>query len=139
MVGIPCCRNSARPYQLIAGAEFVTLLQFAAYKGNKELVEYLLITRADPNIKGECQCFKTFHDTNPGPGGRYETALQAASASGNIHVVSLLVRNGADVTVQGECLHVQNNHALTPSRRGIRDGDQGCFTGGASKNCFPSM
>jgi len=50
-------RNDACPYQLITGGDFVTLLQFAAYKGNKELVEYLLHEAdADPNIRGECRC-----------------------------------------------------------------------------------
>jgi len=49
-------KNEKRPHQLITGVEFVTLLQFAAYKENKELVEYLLKTGADPNIKGECRC-----------------------------------------------------------------------------------
>src|SRR5712675_1497258 len=112
----PLRRNEACPYQLVTGDKFVTLLQFAAYKGNKELVESLLIKGADPNIKGKFQCFTTFHDTNSGPGGRYETALQAASASGNIHIVSLLLENRADIAIQGECLHVQNNHALTPSK-----------------------
>jgi len=50
------CRNGACPYELIKGAEFVTLLQFAAYKENKELVEYLLKMSVDPNIKGERRC-----------------------------------------------------------------------------------
>ncbi|KAH9956250.1 ankyrin repeat-containing domain protein [Russula dissimulans] len=81
----PLRRDEACPHQFITGAKFVTLLQFAANKGNKELVEYLLKTGAEPDIKG----------------GRYETALQAASAIGNIDVVSLLVENGADVTIQG--------------------------------------
>jgi len=52
----PLRRNEACPYQFITGAEFVTLLQFAAYKGNKELVEYLLKAGADLAIKGECRC-----------------------------------------------------------------------------------
>ena len=54
MVSIPYAETEACPYRLITGLDFVTLLQFAVYKENKELVEYLLKTGADPNIKGEC-------------------------------------------------------------------------------------
>ena len=33
----------------------MTLLQFAAYKGNKDFVQYLLDKGVDPNIVGECR------------------------------------------------------------------------------------
>ena len=49
-------QNEACFFQTIIGLEFVILLQFAAHKENKELVEYLLKAGADPNIKGECRC-----------------------------------------------------------------------------------
>ena len=32
----------------------MTLLQFSAYKGNEDLVQYLLDKGVDPDIEGEC-------------------------------------------------------------------------------------
>ena len=40
--------------------KFVTLLQFSAYKGNEDLVQYLLVKGVDPDIEGECS-----HVTQP--------------------------------------------------------------------------
>ena len=61
-----------------------TLLQTAAFRGNKLIVRLLLDSGADVNKRGR-------HPSS---------VLQAAAAWGNVEVVQLLLDNGADVTMR---------------------------------------
>jgi len=92
MVSTLLRRNDAYPHQLITGGDFVTLLQFAAYKGNKKLVEYLLKADADPNIRGVCRCAsEALMRLTQGQEGRTKRRFRAAAIGASKLSLSLSV------------------------------------------------
>ncbi|MCJ1468852.1 Ankyrin-2 [Pseudocyphellaria aurata] len=94
------------------------VLHFAAYNGERAIVELLIKAGADVNVAGEYHgsalqaaasqggremvklLIKAGADVNLA-GGNYGSALQAAASRGEREVVELLIKAGADVNAKG--------------------------------------
>ena len=85
--------------------KFVTLLQFSAYKGNKELVQHLLGKGTDPNIEGECchvtQSTMADDGTHSGVGGDCRTALHTAAGQWYLDIAFILAEKIGDEKIAG--------------------------------------
>ena len=82
----------------------MTLLQFAAHKGNKELVQYLLGKGVDPDIEGECchvHVTQPYHGTQSGVGGECRTALHAAAEQWHLDIAFILAQKRGDEKIAG--------------------------------------
>ncbi|KAH8101618.1 ankyrin repeat-containing domain protein, partial [Cristinia sonorae] len=104
--------------EIFSDGQYGCALQAACYRGNTDIVKFLLERKADPNTQGtgffcalQAACYVgntdivtllLEHKADPNiQGGMYGCALQAACYVRNTNIVTLLLEHKADPNIQG--------------------------------------